>query len=237
MKLSLVSLLALSLAFPMSTIACGGEAGTDTSIDDGAGSDEAEVASYDIKKSEKLLAEAVALAEARKRHQVCEADAYQTTILDKLTEAVKVRNTIWFRTKVIAKKAVLVEQMGQNLAFKEIILGFTNTNGKLAGVEAALASGTLFFGPAPGAYGNMSKLEFKAGGKLTSSTLEISNDGNATWKSKEGRWSVDAKDNSRVIIDGKAFKLQKDGADYVLFDSPKYVPYEAFRSSPSECEA
>ena len=47
----------------------------------------------------------------------------------------------------------------------------------------------------------------------------------------------DAKDNSRVIIDGKAFKLQKDGTDYVLFDAPKYVPYEAFRSSPSECEA
>ncbi len=237
MKLKLVSLLAFSLAFPVSTLACGGAAASDASIDDGAGSDEAEVASYDIKKSEKLLAEAVTLAEARKRHQVCEADAYQTTILDKLTEAVKVRNTIWFRTSVIAKKTVLVEQMGQNLAFKEIIAGFTNTNGKLAGVEAALSSDTIFFGPAPGAYGNMSKLTFKAGGKLTSSTLQISAQGNATWKSKEVRWSVNAKDNSRVIIDGKPFKLQKDGADYVLFDAPKYVPYEAFRSSPSECEA
>src|SRR4051794_7591518 len=113
------------------------------------------------------------------------------------------------------------------------------------GIAEALP-GTTLFGPAPGAYGNMSKLTFAPGGAATLSRLEFpqSNaDGMPVWKDGAAKWSVGAVHGSSIelsiTVGSKTtvytLAAPADGElDLVL--TPK-TGGDAFRVMPSECEA
>jgi hypothetical protein len=95
--------------------------------------------------------------------------------------------------------------------------------------------GTTIYGPAPGVYGNMSKVTFEAGGKAKISRLNVSDEGNATWTDAPAKWSASAGKLS-LEAEGKTIefdvKLQEGDLHFV----PK-TGDEDFWSMPSECEA
>jgi hypothetical protein len=105
--------------------------------------------------------------------------------------------------------------------------------------------GVTIFGPAPGAFGNESKITFAENGEAI--FYELVTDGGPYWQDEQATYEVGvrAADGSiRVIVrtdqqeldftvieeprgDGPAFRFQPAGAS----------EYEAFSSLPSECEA
>lgn len=107
----------------------------------------------------------------------------------------------------------------------------------LAGLKEALPGHTVF-GPAPGVYGNMSKITFAANGDATISRLSISDDGNARWSDAPARWSVKGTNVLSITSGGTTTELtitaEANGVDYHL--QPK-TGDEDFWSMPSECEA
>lgn len=110
--------------------------------------------------------------------------------------------------------------------------------GKLAADLKALGAalpGTTIYGPAPGAYGNMSKISFEAGGKAKLSRLHLSDDGNATWSDAPARWSASPGKLS-LEAEGKTIEFDVKLEDGDLHFVPK-TGDEDFRSMPSECEA
>jgi hypothetical protein len=214
---------------------------TGCAFDSSAATDDASseaVTSENMKKSEVLLHEAVVMAEARATGEVCATEAYQTAILDKLHAAVKLRDTDYFRTKVIAKQPVLVAQMKQNLAFYELTGVVKVKAGTVTGLERGLASGVIFWGPASGAYGEFSKFEFQAAGKVVVYTLKVDDQGAASWDTANDAWSVDANDATgrTVIVAGNKYSLDTSGSDWEL-QQDLANPSTLYVSSPAECEA
>lgn len=108
----------------------------------------------------------------------------------------------------------------------------------LAGLDKALP-GTTVFGPAPGAYGNMSKIAFAAGGKATVSVLELPDDGMPVWKDSAATWKLGATELTITSVKGApvVYTLvpEADAAYEILF-KPK-AGGDELRSMPSECEA
>lgn len=107
----------------------------------------------------------------------------------------------------------------------------------LTGLKDALP-GTTVFGPAPGVYGNMSKITFAANGEATLSRLSVSDDGNARWTDAPAKWSLKSAKVLSITSGGRTTELtieaEPGGIDY------HFVPKtgdEDFRSMPSECEA
>jgi hypothetical protein len=108
-------------------------------------------------------------------------------------------------------------------------------DGELKGLNAALP-GTTIFGPAPGVYGNMSKLSFKPNGAATLSRLHVSDEGQATWTDIPAKWSISAPKKLSIEAEGKTTVYDVKIEDGELH----FVPTTAgddFRSMPSECEA
>jgi len=113
----------------------------------------------------------------------------------------------------------------------------------LAGLDKALP-GTTVFGPAPGVYGNMSKITFAANGAATVSALQLSDDGAATWKDTPARYKVGALGADRTIEitieSGGTSTVYKASAEpesaFEILLKPK-AGGDEFRSMPSECEA
>lgn len=95
--------------------------------------------------------------------------------------------------------------------------------------------GTTIFGPAPGVYGNMSKITFEAGGKAKLSRLSVSDDGNATWTDAPARWSA-SPGKLTLEAEGKTIEYGVKLEDGSLHFVPK-TGTEDFWSMPSECEA
>lgn len=123
-------------------------------------------------------------------------------------------------------------------------LAIKDANGKvsLAGLDKALP-GTTVFGPAPGVYGNMSKITFAAGGVATVANLQLSDDGQASWKNTPARYKVGALVDGAVEITiesggrSTVYKASPEpGNAYELLLKPK-AGGDEFRSMPSECEA
>lgn len=111
----------------------------DTSADLGEGEDNFTV---DIKKSEALLNEAVAMAEQRNAAGDCPTKHTASDVLKKVREAIAVRDTPFFRTKVVATKHPLVVLFEGTLAWQEI-LGVYNPK-KPETLANALSAGVLF---------------------------------------------------------------------------------------------
>jgi hypothetical protein len=111
------------------------------------------------------------------------------------------------------------------------------------GAKDALPGHTVF-GPAPGAYGNMSKLTFAENGRATHSSLEVTDEGEAIWTDTPATWSLERRNVISITVEGKTTDYTvetEDGGDFYehlpSFHLKPGGDDEGFRSMPSECEA
>lgn len=100
---------------------------------------------------------------------------------------------------------------------------------------ATVLPGATIYGPAPGVYGNMSKLSFEAGGKAKLSRLHVSDEGRATWTDVPARWTA-SPGKLKLEAEGKTIEFDVKLEEGDLHFVPK-TGDEDFRSMPSECEA
>jgi hypothetical protein len=101
---------------------------------------------------------------------------------------------------------------------------------------ATTLPGKTIFGPAPGVYGNMSKLSFEANGKAKLSRLHVSDDGNATWSDAPAKWTA-SPGKLKLEAEGKTIEFDVKMEEGELHFIPKTAGEDDFRSMPSECEA
>lgn len=132
-----------------------------------------------------------------------------------------------------------------NLALASLDGRLNTVDGKgkpsMTGLASALP-GTTVFGPAPGVYGNMSKLTFGTAGKATFSTLTVDDEGNAKWTDAAATYTVTPRGagavDLTVTIGTKktVYAVTPEaGFPFELLFTPKAG--DALRSMPSECEA
>lgn len=117
-----------------------------------------------------------------------------------------------------------------------------------AGLKDALP-GVTVFGPAPGVYGNVSKITFGANGAAKISRLDVSDDGATTWKDVAATYSIGAVRGSSIaitIVEGGKSTVYELGEESYGLDAYETLPEfilkpisggDDFRSMPSECEA
>ncbi len=133
------------------------------------------------------------------------------------------------------------DQLADNLALPYL-------TGKLApskawsGLSDALPGKTVW-GPAPGAWGNESKITFAAGGQATVSKLDTSS-GKPIWTDSAASWSLGAaaggKATVAITVDGNAtsyaLELSSESGvlDFVFTSTTNSA--DRFDSLPSECE-
>lgn len=140
----------------------------------------------------KALVRYKAAVSAAKRHATdsCGTDTYLSTIATEASAAVAecaafsnvIKTSPWaqpIRTELADSGLVLAQLTG-------------DFNAKdYSGLKASLEKGATMWGPAPGVYGNMSRLEFGANGKVKAWTLNLDdNTGAATWSSQDGTYTV-----------------------------------------------
>jgi hypothetical protein len=117
----------------------------------------------------------------------------------------------------------------------------------LAGLGESLP-GTTVYGPAPGVYGNMSKITFQPGGAAIASSLDVPDDGSAPrWKDAPARWSLGTAHGGAITVtitvggEATAYTLKMERALAPYDHLPEFVltpdAGDAYRSLPSECEA
>jgi hypothetical protein len=184
--------------------------------------------SADIGKSEQLLAKAVTLAEKHAAGRACDDDAYLSTIVDTLRQAIAARNTVYFRTKVIAKKEVLAKELAGTLEWQEI-LGVYNPQ-KPETLATAFGAGVSLWDVNGGVYGNTQRIELKANGKAIIHTLDTESQ-DFHWNQKETTWRLEG---SKLTL-GTGLALSTEWKDGML--SAKKDGGLAFISQKSECEA
>lgn len=183
----------------------------------------------DIPKSEQLLAKAVKQAEDYAAGG-CEQEIYLSDIAATVREAIKVRDTAFFRTRIIAKRAPLKTALGGLLVWQEILGTFKPADAST--LEASFEAGVTFYDTNGGAYGNKTKLELRAGGEAVIHDLDVeANPANPPWKSRVERWSVAGR---TLTVGSTRYAVQVDeNADvFLLKDDDR-----AFFSYPSECDA
>jgi hypothetical protein len=110
------------------------------------------------------------------------------------------------------------------------------------GLAESLAGATMY-GPAPGVYGNISKIAFGANGSATLSHMELPDDGMPIWQSAPATFSIGApKADGSIEITitsggtSTSYDLSKPESHPELLMKPK-AGGDEFRSMPSECEA
>lgn len=250
---SVLSVLALIAS---STVAC--TASTESpSSGDAVGGDEPEVvaaqtqcskASYD--KAFNSYKAAVDHAKARARGDVCGDGMMLHDIANDLGEAVatcgQFQNIIATSKWAAPVRDALKGNLG--LAVLDGRLKVKDGTGKVVfqGLSAALP-GVTVFGPAPGVYGNMSKITFAEGGKATLSRLDVSEDGTPSWKDSPATYTVsgaeitiaediEGKQSTTYVISPESYgeNVYPNLPAFLL--KPK-AGGDDFRSMPSECEA
>ena len=242
---SLVGLVGVLASFAM---ACSAPTESEAAAGDETGADEAAVvqaksacspAAYNKAFASYKLA--VDNAKLRNRGAVCDEGTTVYEIADHLDTAVTTCGQ--FKTVVATSKFAqpVRDALKGNLSLASFNgrLTIKNAAGKvtLDGLAKSL-SGTTVFGPAPGVYGNMSKITFAEGGAATSSALSVSDDGVPTWRNSPARWTVSGTELTITI--GNRVTVYAVGLDgdsgYQLILKPK-AGGDDFRSMPSECEA
>ena len=222
---------ALVLALGLSTAAfgsgCAAE-GEASSEELGTGEDNFTV---DIPKSEELLAKAVKMAERHAAGHSCEEDIYLTEIAATLRQAIAVRDTVWFRTRVIPTKPILVKVLGGSLDWQEIVGTFKPA--QLAEtLPAALAAGVSLWDTNGGGFGNTGRLELNANGKATIHTLDVEDMDNIHWTSAPTTWSFA---NGKLELgNGEVYGVTYDNHTLILTTPDGALGYV---SQKSECEA
>ena len=117
----------------------------------------------------------------------------------------------------------------------------------LDGLSSSLV-GITVWGPAPGAYGNTSKIAFRAGGDATLSVLGFDDQGMAVWRDAEARWSLGSARGGSLdltlsvagIVTVYTLKAEIVDAPYQHLPSFVLTPAasgDRFTSLPSECDA
>lgn len=177
---------------------------------------------------------AVDHAKARSRGAICEEGTTLYEIAADLGAAV---STCGKFESIIATSqwaAPVRDALAGNLALPLVTGKIAGKD--LAGLEGALP-GTTVFGPAPGVFGNMSKLSFAEGGEATLSRLEVSDEGEAHWSDAPARWSLDG-GVLKIETEGKSidYRIEREGELPELHLVPS-AGEEDFRTMPSECEA
>jgi hypothetical protein len=193
-----------------------------------------QLSTIDIPKSESLLAKAVAVAERHAQGNVCEdsgnGDVLRSTIVDLLRQAVAVRDTVYFRTKVIAKKAILAQELSGTLEWQEILGTFDPRN--LATLPAALATGVSLWDTDGGAYGNKARIEFHPNGQAVLYVLDVDTN-TPVWHHSPTTWSFE----NRSIHLGTGTVYEVKFTDGMLEALEPGTDFPAFVSPESECEA
>lgn len=244
----------------LSLVAC---AGSEPSSDDSASYDQAATsaapscgASYG--KANELYKQAVAIA---KTHKVdaCgglgangEEGAYLTSIAGSAAKATASCGAFANVIKSSPWAAPIREELKGNLALAVLTgdLEIKNAKGEWTykGLDAALPGVTLW-GPAPGVYGNASKIEFGANGKATLSHHEWENENatGPTWKAEEATYKIGGVAGDTVLItittaagistdyDLKATTTYEGGPDFEM--TPIEKEGDTFTAYISECEA
>lgn len=179
--------------------------------------------------SEALVEEARLLAERRLRGEVCEAGATERAIVAKLDEAVKLRDTAFFREEVIGRTATITSALRDSLALHVILGRLVVRGGEARGLAAALGAGVTLHGPAGEGLPHASRLRFEANGEATRTRADRDALGNLRWSSSPAVWSVDG--SGRLVVDGEVYAVDADGDDVRLVGATG----EAFASVPDEC--
>ena len=148
--------------------------------------------------------------------------------------------------------APIREELKGNLALAVLTGDLETKNAKgewtYKGLDTALPGVTLW-GPAPGVYGNASKIEFGANGKATLSHHEWENENanGPTWKAEEATYKIGGVAGDTVLItvttaagistdyDLKATTSYEGGPDFEM--TPIEKEGDTFTAYISECEA
>jgi hypothetical protein len=219
------SIFLFTLLLGASTLGCG--AGPEA---DPAGPAAEEDFTADVAGSEKLLDEAVKLAVTYET-EGCASDVYLSTIADKVRAAIAIRNTPFFRTRVVAKKVELARVLANTLAWQEILGVFEPT--RLATLPTALAAGVTLFDVTSSIHGNTRKIAFRAGGKATLYVLDTSAT-KPVWKETATSWGSDG--DGVTLASGERFVATFTKGELELRPEGQRDGLPAFVSFPSECE-
>lgn len=229
--------LAVVFSVAIAASACGEPSGSSDAVSIGEGED---AFSVDIPQSEKLLAEAVKMAEKYEQQGGCETEIYRSDITAKVQQAIAVRNTVWFRTRVVAKKAVLARVLTDTLDWQAILGVYDPT--KPDTLVAAANAGFSLWDTNGGVFGNKQRIQLRAGGKAV--VLQI-NEEDFTWMSSETTWSYSA---GRLTIGAGTVGTETYGGVYdvtneggMLGLTPRTPngseTFWSYISEESECEA
>ena len=187
----------------------------------------------DIPESERLLSQAVVLAERHAKGDVCDdtgnGEPLRSSIVDLLRKAIAVRDTVYFRTQVIGKKAILAQELASTLEWQEILGVFKPTD--LRTLPTALSTGVTIWDTNGGVYGNKAKIAFAAHGKAVVSTLNIDTT-KPVWESVDTTWTYA---NGTLSL-GTGLSFHVTYGDGMLEASPEDGT-PPFISQESECEA
>jgi len=236
-SLRLLPLLLIAAA----SAACAAQSGGESGSGDGASSDEAEVqaakATCSSTAYDKAFAQykaAVDGAKARARGEVC----------DDNTPLYEISGHLRAATSTCAKFEAIIATSQWAQPVRDALKGnltLAMVTGKLnptdmKGLGEALPGATIF-GPAPGVYGNMSKLSFEANGKAKLSRLSVSDSGEATWSDSPATWSIPAPKKLKIEAEGRSITYDITNEEGDLHFVPAGGGADDFRSMPSECEA
>ncbi len=252
-KLALVSLFALAAS---SLVACSSSESAPTD-DDAVGGDEPEVVTARQQCSREAYdaafakyKSAVEHSKARARGQVCEEGTMLGEIANDLGSAVASCGQFESIIKTSQWAAPAREALKGNLALPVLTgeVEVKDASGKLvfSGLEAALAKGITIYGPAPGVYGNVSKIEFKAGGAAKLSVMEFDDEGMPTWKEESIKWRVRGNELTLTLsqpnVHETTYQIEVESWGDGYEKAPTFlfkptIAADEFRSMPSECEA
>lgn len=187
---------------------------------------------------------AVASSKVRAKGMTCEGEnGDDGTIYGITSESAAAVKACGAFKDVIAKSvyaAPIRTALKDNLALP-YLTGGLDAAGGFSGLESALVGKTLW-GPAPGVYGNMTKVSFQAGGKATFYTLDIETDPAAPkWDASTMSWSVrTVGGKSELVLGDAVYTPSLDSEETfggVNINLKDVADDFTLTSLPSECEA
>lgn len=167
---------------------------------------------------------AATLGLLRKKGEVCGYEAYKSTILQHLTEAVKLDAKRLQRAKEDADLDPIRDTVGW-----QRLLGRSPT--RAADVPEILRK-VSWYGPSSGIYGNLSTLRFEEGGKVTLGKKVITDDGPPKLQTFTGTYTVKGR-TVEVKLPGQKPDTGSLNAQGVL----RMKTLGDFSDAPSECDA
>lgn len=208
---------------------CAADPTTEEGLDPSSEEAELKGKTYDIPLSEKLLAEAEAIAAKRQSGKhVCDDGTYLSDISNRVRLAIAVRDTVFFRTRVLAKKAGIARELAGTLDWQEF-MGVYDPK-KPQTLAAALANGVNLWDTNGGAYGNQIRIEFQANGRALWHQLDTEST-DFHWNTTKTRWSLVG---DQLTVANRTYRVATEAGTLVLFNARGAFE---FVDSQSECEA